>query len=360
MVRRMHDYGVKEVVGRGAIHTNLFSCPSIILLALFGEQDDFLYICNVFRAEWAFFNTVPTDKLKLDWKWPRETFTVPEPIHASPKEVKLSPGESAIVEILGGWHDYGVAIDYQDIASIVKDETTDATHIKVMGLTNGNATLTIGDQRTKEKIDVPIIVTDDIPSDKTCPDDHHPHLIDLGLPSGTKWSCCNVDAESPEGFGGYYAWGETKTKSEYTWNTYKYGQQDSDGRWHGKVLGSNISATDYDAAYSEWGHEWAMPSVDQIQEMLGYCTSEWTTVNGVEGLSFTSRINGGTIFLPASGYRFGTEVRDSGSNGYYWSDTQSTNFDSYAYDLTFSKGDMGWGDFSRYIGLTIRPVNAPK
>ena len=191
-----------------------------------------------------------------------------------------------------------------------------------------------------------------------CPDANHPHLIDLGI--GTKWSCCNVDAESPEGFGGYYAWGETKTKSEYTWNTYKYGQQDSDGRWHGKVLGSNISATDYDAAYSEWGHEWAMPSVDQIQEMLGYCTSEWTTVNGVEGLSFTSRINGGTIFLPASGYRFGTEVRDSGSNGYYWSDTQSTNFDSYAYDLTFSKGDMGWGDFSRYIGLTIRPVNAPK
>ena len=31
----------------------------------------------------------------------------------------------------------------------------------------------------------------------TCPDDHHPHLIDLGLPSGTKWACCNIGATTP-------------------------------------------------------------------------------------------------------------------------------------------------------------------
>lgn len=39
----------------------------------------------------------------------------------------------------------------------------------------------------------------------TCPDNHHPHLIDLGLPSGTKWACCNVGATAPEDYGGYYA-----------------------------------------------------------------------------------------------------------------------------------------------------------
>ena len=32
----------------------------------------------------------------------------------------------------------------------------------------------------------------------TCPDNNHPHMIDLGLPSGTKWACCNVDTEYPE------------------------------------------------------------------------------------------------------------------------------------------------------------------
>ena len=47
----------------------------------------------------------------------------------------------------------------------------------------------------------------EIPGDSTvslsCPDEHHPHPIDLGLPSGTKWACCNVDASLPEEYGGY-------------------------------------------------------------------------------------------------------------------------------------------------------------
>ena len=31
----------------------------------------------------------------------------------------------------------------------------------------------------------------------SCPDSHHPHAIDLGLPSGTKWACCNVGSTTP-------------------------------------------------------------------------------------------------------------------------------------------------------------------
>ena len=31
----------------------------------------------------------------------------------------------------------------------------------------------------------------------SCPDDDHPHKIDMGLPSGTKWACCNVGAYRP-------------------------------------------------------------------------------------------------------------------------------------------------------------------
>ncbi len=51
-----------------------------------------------------------------------------------------------------------------------------------------------------------------------CPDENHPHMIDLGLPNGTKWACCNVGAATPQESGGYYAWGETKVKFSY--NTY--------------------------------------------------------------------------------------------------------------------------------------------
>ena len=46
--------------------------------------------------------------------------------------------------------------------------------------------------------------------------------VDLGLLSGTKWATMNIGASTPEDYGNYYAWGETETKEEYGWNTYKY------------------------------------------------------------------------------------------------------------------------------------------
>ena len=39
--------------------------------------------------------------------------------------------------------------------------------------------------------------------------------VNLGLPSGLKWASCNVGATTPEGYGNYYAWGETETKTDY-------------------------------------------------------------------------------------------------------------------------------------------------
>ena len=97
----------------------------------------------------------------------------------------------------------------------------------------------------------------------TCPDENHPHLIDLGLPSGTKWACCNVGAANPEDYGGYFAWGETYEKSVYNEITYQYVSgvdDDTDGYyddWHNDVetygiwqnLGNDIDGTDYDIAF---------------------------------------------------------------------------------------------------------------
>ena len=53
-------------------------------------------------------------------------------------------------------------------------------------------------------LDIPLIVN--IILRGGCPDSHHPHAIDLGLPSGTKWACCNVGARTSEAAGRYYAW----------------------------------------------------------------------------------------------------------------------------------------------------------
>ena len=47
-----------------------------------------------------------------------------------------------------------------------------------------------------------------------------PEMIDLGL--SVKWCAVNLGAHNITDFGNYYAWGETATKSDYSWATYKY------------------------------------------------------------------------------------------------------------------------------------------
>ena len=196
----------------------------------------------------------------------------------------------------------------------------------------------------------------DYQGDTSCPDANHPHMIDLGLPSGTKWACCNVGASTPEGYGNYYAWGETSPKSVYNWDTYQYGSS-----WDNVVnIGSDIAGTGYDAATANWGAPWRMPSLAQIQELRNNCTSTWTSQNGVSGRKFTGP-NGGTIFLPAAGYRWDGELDDAGSSGFYWSSALGESGPYGAYYLGFYSGGAFWyyyyGDGSgRYYGHTVRPV----
>ena len=155
----------------------------------------------------------------------------------------------------------------------------------------------------------------DIPSYTSCPDSHHPHLIDLGLPSGTKWACCNVGAEKPEDYGGYFAWGETTEKSSYNWSTYVH-CDGSSSTCHD--IGKDIAGTQYDAATANWGSPWVMPSLDQMNELKNNCTSEWTTENGVNGRRFTGP-NGASIFLPAAGHRWYDDLYYAGSYGIFFS-----------------------------------------
>ncbi len=166
-------------------------------------------------------------------------------------------------------------------------------------------------------------------SDGLCPDENHPHAIDLGLPSGTKWCCCNVGASKPEEYGGYYAWGETSEKSYYGWDNYAY---------HDINIGSDIAGTSYDVAYIRMGHPWCMPSLVQQQELVNYCSYQWTQLNGVNGILITGP-NGSQIFLSAAGIRSGDELIRT-DRGYYWSSSHNWNYDGVevdddAYNLQF-------------------------
>ena len=182
-----------------------------------------------------------------------------------------------------------------------------------------------------------------------CPDTNHPHIIDLGLPSGTKWACCNVGATAPEQYGDYFAWGETKTKSVFNWATYQYGTS-SDNVYN---IGSDITGTQYDTATTNWDAPWCMPSLTQIQELLNNTTSEWTTQNRVNGLKFTGQ-NGGTIFLPAAGFASDKVVTNPNLQGEYWSSTLGESSPSYAYGLSISR--YSTYDSGRCVGRSIRPV----
>lgn len=181
----------------------------------------------------------------------------------------------------------------------------------------------------------------------TCPDNNHPHAIDLGLPSGTKWACCNVDAKKPEDYGGYYAWGETSTKTEYSSSNYHYDNVN---------IGSDISGTQYDVAHVKWGEKWQMPTVDKVKELIDNCKYEWTVLNGVKGGKFTGP-NGSSIFLPAAGDRWGGDLCHVGSWGYYWSSTQDPDHSYDPYDLFFfHSGRAYWYEIFRYHGYSVRPV----
>ena len=210
---------------------------------------------------------------------------------------------------------------------------------KIAELTISNPTIVPRTNTTQSSQDLVVDLTDQPSIDEA---------IDLGLPSGVKWASYNVGATKPEEYGGYYAWGETKTKSDYSEESYLYYANSSY-----ISIGSNISGTQYDVAHVKWGGNWRMPTYTEQTELSENCTSAWTTINGVTGMKFTSKKNGNSIFLPAAGGQRGSSVSDTGTLGHYWSSTLRNN--ARGYYLGFYSTDLDW-DTYRYDGFSVRAV----
>ena len=189
--------------------------------------------------------------------------------------------------------------------------------------------------------------------------------VDLGL--SVKWATCNIGASSPEGYGSYFAWGETSPKSDYEWETYKF--RTSGDYWDNVKFSKYNTDSDYgpidnkialdlidDAARSNWGGSWRMPTSAEQDELREKCTWTWTTLNGIKGYKVTSKGNGNSIFLPAAGYRGGTSVYDAGSIGFYWSSSLGSGYPAVAYYLGFASDGVYWSIAARYTGYTVRAV----
>ncbi|MCR5780008.1 MAG: BACON domain-containing protein [Bacteroidaceae bacterium] len=193
-----------------------------------------------------------------------------------------------------------------------------------------------------------------------CPDNNHPHQIDLGL--SVKWTCCNVGASSPADYGGYYAWGETATKGNYEWETYKWcnGRYDTMSKYcTDSELGTVDNLTQLemsdDAARVYMGSPYRIPTIEELTELNDNCTWTWVTINNINGYKVTAS-NGNSIFLPVAGERSGNGSGMT-DDGIYMSSSLYTSTPFQARILSFSNNfHITTGREYRYYGMSVRAV----
>lgn len=184
-------------------------------------------------------------------------------------------------------------------------------------------------------------------------------MVDLGLPSGTLWADRNIGSNCPAAAGNYYAWGETKTKNNYSENNYTF----TTTKW-------SIRGTEDDAAKKNWGNDYMMPDSAQFVELCDsrYTSYKWVSMKDkkgkkVEGYKITSKSTGNSIFLPVTGYKEDDKVTHADDcDGRYWTATRggrgqySLKLDE-AWTLGFLKTNPYMYFREKYIGHPIRPVS---
>ena len=191
--------------------------------------------------------------------------------------------------------------------------------------------------------------------------------IDLGLPSGVKWSPINLGVESSNCMADTYmdaseiaavinklgkrlAWGELFEKDSYTLGTY------IDGSWN--IMPEDITETVYDAAKQLWGGHWSMPSAADINELIDN-TEEVSreTIHSdeidrdINKITLRSKINGKEITFLTNGFMNGSSIVNP-AYLYYMSASRT----SYAGNYTSLYSPTATNSIYRPYGCCIRPV----
>ena len=154
--------------------------------------------------------------------------------------------------------------------------------------------------------------------------------VDLGL--SVMWANCNLGAQSPEEYGGYFGWGDPtgelwdgngiyKQAGAFVWNTDNFG---------GMNPPTEIGGTSLDVVTAHWGAGWHTPSGYEAYELSSRC--EWK-LRSQDGRNWYEVIgpNGNSIIIPLAGVygiipRKGTSLLMEGplhtnSSGWYWTST---------------------------------------
>jgi len=176
------------------------------------------------------------------------------------------------------------------------------------------------------------------------------HAVDLGLPSGNLWSDVNYGASKATEAGGFYAWGETKTKTKYDESTYEALTID---------ITNGIAKTSADVVYLNEGGKWYIPTIADWSELLNEEYTTWTWEEGADykGYKIVSKKNGNSIFLPAVGYKQG-EKSVTASWNFYLSSTGDPGYATLDLILQFKKSTKGTTSTYTYFGIPIRAVRS--
>jgi hypothetical protein len=169
--------------------------------------------------------------------------------------------------------------------------------------------------------------------------------VDLGL--SVLWSSRNVGAASGELPGLYVGWGDAGGNLTSI-NVDDYPCSDPP---------EDIGGSDCDIARERWAETWRLPTRAEVQELIQKCRWRWTVINGIPGAQIIGR-NGGSIFLPAAGDRYGTDYEDAYYYGRYWTSELRPDSDEQrqAFAMEFSQMGPEIVPLVRHMGLSIRPV----
>lgn len=192
--------------------------------------------------------------------------------------------------------------------------------------------------------------------------------VDLGLPSGIRWSPINLGTESGtymgeaelaavgNALGKRLAWGELFEKDTYNYDSYINDPYIENGA---SVLPSDITETVYDPVRQYWGGHWALPSADDMKEFIDNTEVVNTEAvysdelgKDINRITFRSKINGKEITMLTNGYTNGSIV--SGNAYLYY---MSANLSGYAYSIVMTNNStLRTANNYRYLGYCIRPV----
>lgn len=190
--------------------------------------------------------------------------------------------------------------------------------------------------------------------------------VDLGI--SVRWAVCNVGADAPEQEGRLFAWGDTAaTNVAFDWKSYALTKDSSDyllkynpDSLAGRVDGAGSLLPGDDMAACLWGDAWRMPSADELLELRDACVWGWVddyNGRGVPGLLGFSRLNGNSIFLPATSFAEGDKDCLA---GWYWSASLCREDPTFALQFFFAPSakpeDVGVVPTPRCYGRFVRAV----